>query len=182
MKPMQILAWSVALLVVVICVVLLANNKDQIAKLAPKKESFAEDITRKNNDGDTPLHLAAWYGNLDRVKELLNKSADVRVKNLNGKTPLHYAVQQGHLEIVQLLVFQGADVNAKDNFGDTPLHMAAYYNMTDEIARFLVSKSANVNVKNDRICSDDGSKGWTPSGCINSHDSKAVGDYLSSLK
>jgi len=181
MKPLQILAWSFALLVVVICVVLLANNKDQISKLVPEQKPYEDDITKKDSDGDTPLHIAAENGSLYRVKELLNKNADVRAKNLRGQTPLIHGVRGGNLEIVQLLVFQGADVNVKDAEGETPLHFAAYYNKTDEIARFLVSKGANVNAKNDRIA-NDGSKGWTPSGCKNNHNSTAVENYLSSLK
>ena len=144
MKPFTVIAWSFAVLVVTVCGLLLLNNKEQIANLLPK-----EDVNRKvNNDGDTMLHLAAWNGNLGRVKELIVKGAYVDAKNLYGNTPLMFAVRRGHLEVVQFLVLQGADVNAKNKYGVTPLHWATSENWVN-ISDFLVSKGANVNAKSE---------------------------------
>ena len=123
-----------------------AARKRENEEAARKRER--EEITGKDNDGNTPLHLAALNCNLDRVKSLLNKGAEVRAKNLVGQTPLHHATHGGNLEIVQLLVFQGADVNAKDAHGDTPLIVAAWKDLS-EIADFLISKGANINAKSD---------------------------------
>ncbi len=39
----------------------------------------------------SPLHCAAQNNNLDIVKILVGKGANVRIKNRSGLTPLHYA-------------------------------------------------------------------------------------------
>ncbi|MEM3964467.1 MAG: ankyrin repeat domain-containing protein [Thermofilaceae archaeon] len=92
------------------------------------------------------LHEAARKGDLQLVKKLVVKGADVNAKDLSGWTPLHYAAKEGHLEIVQFLVEKGASVNAEDISGWTPLHEAAYCGHL-EIARFLAMRGANVNAR-----------------------------------
>jgi ankyrin repeat protein len=47
-------------------------------------------------------------GNLEKVKQLLEKGADVNAKNKYGGTALMYASYQGHEEIVKLLKSYGA--------------------------------------------------------------------------
>ena len=45
----------------------------------------------KTNDGETPLHLAAEYGNEQTVSILINHNATINAKIKDGKTPLHLA-------------------------------------------------------------------------------------------
>ena len=47
------------------------------------------DISAKNKDGWTPLHLAAYRDNKNIVEVLLDKGADVKAKDNDGWTPLH---------------------------------------------------------------------------------------------
>ena len=56
---------------------------------------------------------AADAGNLDAVKDLLARGADVNAKKSNGTTPLYAAAQGGHEAVCHLLVEKGADLNAK---------------------------------------------------------------------
>jgi len=73
------------------------------------------------------LHLAAVSGDLEEVRELLEKGADVNAKDEEGRTPLHWAAGNGYVEVARLLIEHGADVNAKESrYGDTPLDLAAY--------------------------------------------------------
>ncbi|WP_438456580.1 ankyrin repeat domain-containing protein [Wolbachia endosymbiont of Kerria lacca] len=64
-----------------------------------------------NEDGDTALHLATIKDDLNTVKYLVEKGADVDVKNKYGATPLHAASIRGNLEIAQFLIDHGANVN-----------------------------------------------------------------------
>ena len=144
-KSVRIIARSIAVLVVAICIVLLVNNTTQIANLF---KLLKKDITWKDSDGNTALHSHALSANLRHVNERLVEGADVNAKNLYGDTPLILAAQGGNKDIVEILVFQGADVNAKSASGNTALHWAASKNR-EEISEFLVSKGANVNAKND---------------------------------
>ncbi len=61
----------------------------------------------------SPLNLAAWNGNEQVVKLLLDRGADVNSTEDYGCTPLHRAAMMGHLSIVKMLVEYGADINAK---------------------------------------------------------------------
>ena len=71
------------------------------------------------------IHYAARQGDLNRVKLLVEKGADVNEKDYYRSSALHYAVESGNLELAQYLVEKGADVNAKNNYGTAVLHLAA---------------------------------------------------------
>ncbi len=98
------------------------NNCEIIKKLINKKTINAQD-----NDGNTPLHLAAYLGHLDLVSILIKAKCDINIKNHNGKTPLHYAAINNHKDIVQKLVDNNADLDARDNRNKNP-----YYYVNDQ--------------------------------------------------
>ena len=104
----------------------------------------------------TPLHRAAAAGNVDGVKDLILKGADVNSNDEFGQTPLHLSARHGHGGISEVLITSGANINARDRYGNTPLHYAAEYDRTN-VAEVLINKGANVNAKNSR--------GWTALHC-----------------
>jgi ankyrin repeat protein len=63
-----------------------------------------------NHEGNTLLMLAAYNGQSETVKLLLEKKADANVLNGRGQSPIAGAVFKGYDEIVKLLVDAGADV------------------------------------------------------------------------
>jgi len=73
------------------------------------------------------IHGAVKDGNVDRVRELLQKFPEMtgeKEDRLQG-TPLHYAAMEGNEEIARMLIRAGANVNAQGAFDYTPLHYAA---------------------------------------------------------
>ena len=50
------------------------------------------DIHMRDEEGATPLHLAAEFGRADYAQLLLERGADVNAKDREGATPLHWAV------------------------------------------------------------------------------------------
>ena len=69
------------------------------------------------------IHKAAYFGNIETVKQAIADGADVNAKDDEGLTPLHHAAFNGPKEIVELLITEGADLNAK-SYGETPLDLA----------------------------------------------------------
>jgi ankyrin repeat protein len=82
-------------------------------------------IDAKDNQGNTPSHLAVANYNEHAMKLLLARKADVSITNKVGWTPLHIAAKLGEPGIVKLLLKAKIDVNAKDNEGRTPFFLAA---------------------------------------------------------
>jgi ankyrin repeat protein len=70
------------------------------------------------------LHEAAFRGELDKVKRLVRKGADVN-SWWDQLTALHYACMRGLDPVASHLIKKGADVNASSNTGFTPLGAAA---------------------------------------------------------
>ena len=113
------------------------------------KKGLDVNAKTKNEAGFTVLYVAAYRGDLELVKELIGKGADVNVGNKYGWTVLHSAAGSGNLEMVKYLVEEkNLDVNAKDDDGWTVLHSAACHG-TLEVVEYLVKKGADVNAKHD---------------------------------
>jgi ankyrin repeat protein len=96
----------------------------------------------------TPLHQAAYEGNVPLVQELLKQSADSNSQDLFGWTPLHDAAFQGHASIVSLFLEAGAQINMQDNEDlYTPLHDAVEHEHLPVI-ELLVKAGALLSLKN----------------------------------
>lgn len=72
-------------------------------------------LVYRSECSDFGIHLAAWQGNAEIVKLLLERGADVNARGNGGRTALHYAIEHHHPDVVQLLVSHGADINVVDD-------------------------------------------------------------------
>jgi ankyrin repeat protein len=90
------------------------------------------------------LHFAVQHGDIDRVRTLIDKGANINAFDELGRTPLHYAAKLENLEIVKLLLDMGADVNARlhEVGGNSPLREVAG-NCSFELARLLIANGAD---------------------------------------
>ena len=82
------------------------------------------DVTTRDAEGRTPLHLAAFFGYPAMVRKMLQQEANVNARDNSQRTPGHWSAYKGHLEVVKTLVEFGADINARDSEGRTLLRMA----------------------------------------------------------
>jgi ankyrin repeat protein len=94
--------------------------------------------------GENAMMLAALNGDLDLVKLLIAKEAEV---NKKGWAPLHYAAANGHDDIVKLLLDHDAYIDAGSPNGTTPLMMAARGGHISTV-KLLLDSGADLNVKN----------------------------------
>mmetsp|Transcript_12444 Transcript_12444/g.15581 ORF Transcript_12444/g.15581 Transcript_12444/m.15581 type:complete len:357 (+) Transcript_12444:68-1138(+) len=84
-----------------------------------------------NAVGQSALHIAALWGNVEAVKALITHGASVDAKNsITGATPLHCAVQSNkepaanRVTSAKLLLTAGADPSIPDKFGAPPIEYA----------------------------------------------------------
>ena len=120
------------------------GNITHIKKLL--QQGMKVDQTRERN-GDTALHVAVRYGQLDTIKFLLKNGADINAQNMYGGKPIHKALRWGHDSVVQLLAKKGADVSILQQFGDTKLHRAAR-NGHPEIVKLHIDNGDEINKTN----------------------------------
>ncbi|KAK8405825.1 hypothetical protein O3P69_001947 [Scylla paramamosain] len=115
----------------------------------PSTPSFGRGVNKRNERGETPLHVAAIKGDSDRISQLISQGADVNATDYAGWSPLHEACNRGFYEVSKVLIEAGADVNAKGLDNDTPLHDACINNHF-KLVRLLLRCGAGVDVVNRR--------------------------------
>lgn len=105
--------------------------------------SFGFPTTGRGQDNGTPLHLAAWTGQPDLVREFIRRGADVEdTGDIHGSPPLGWACHgqlhcgikgRDYIAVVKALLEAGANPGASANkYGETLLDWA-----TPEIAAEL---------------------------------------------
>jgi ankyrin repeat protein len=99
------------------------------------------DKNARNKDNRTPLHLAAWVGDVELAVFLLDQKAEPNPKDKFGLTPLHAAAAEGQTEVGRSLIERFPKVDEKDGDGATPLHLAAKANHA-EFTQLLLKKRA----------------------------------------
>ena len=110
--------------------------------------SYGARINAVNRSGETALMHAAWRGQVEAVKWLLERRAKINGDALEWSA-LHYAVFAGHENVARLLIERGANVNARSTNGSSILMMAAREGR-DELAKTLLAAGADPRVTNDR--------------------------------
>lgn len=105
-------------------------------------------INSPNREGATALHDAAYNGNTEVARVLLEAGANVAGVARRG-TPLHYAAHQGHAEVARVLLEAGAPVGTGNGHAGTPLHLAAYGGHA-KLARVLLEAGEPVDATHSR--------------------------------
>jgi ankyrin repeat protein len=100
---------------------------------------------------DRALIKAVLANDLESVRALLDRGADVEAKTENGFSALIWICSyvfggdsENSYRIIKFLVERGADVNARTNYGSTPLTYVSQGGHLPAV-KFLISKGAEVN-------------------------------------
>ena len=91
-------------------------------------------VSVKDNNGDTPLHLAAAKGHVQIVSMLLGHesyAASVGLRSTEGRTPLHYAAMQKSVDVVKALLEKSQiEIDVKDAGGYTAADWAKWFELS----------------------------------------------------
>ncbi|HUV66084.1 MAG TPA: ankyrin repeat domain-containing protein, partial [Sedimentisphaerales bacterium] len=93
------------------------------------------------------IHLAAYMGDLTKVKTFLEEGVAVNEKEADGGTALLYAAAGGRKEAAKLLLARGANVNVQATDGMIPLHAAVFCSDDAETVKLLIANGADVNAR-----------------------------------
>lgn len=89
----------------------------------------------------TALHVAAFIGSLERVRQLVWDGDDVNTRDQDGATPVWLAAVMGHAAVVAFLADHGANVDVVANNGASVALGAAEFGHREVLA-FLTGESA----------------------------------------
>ncbi len=109
--------------------------------------SKGADINAQNTQLNTPLHEAIQSRNENSSALLANKGADLEITNIQGQTPLHRAASLNLKRTGEVLIAKGASIDPVDKYQRTPFLYVARQTGGVEFGRLLLSKGANLNVK-----------------------------------
>ena len=125
-------------------------------KRRPIKYYCPHNLNERDNDENTPIHIAIHARKLDHVKLLVEAGASVHKKS-DGSPPVHTAISIGSVarhsqfayDCVVVLYEGGADLTAKDDALHTPLYLACMFNLP-QIVSFIFSTAAGLSTLNTK--------------------------------
>ena len=134
-------------------------NTPAVAALARRHFELAQVLHRNGSSvdirgfaGNSPLHAATYFGDLEMVQVLLDYGLDVNTQDNFGFTPLNFTLEyRSKIDpgLVRFLLDHGADPNVRAIYsGNAPLHRESQSGRV-EIARLLVEHGADVEVQDD---------------------------------
>ena len=124
-------------------------SSDDVAGVARRPDMFTSDLETTLMRGSPPLHRAARWGDVARVRQLLLRDEEessprsrplVDERDVNGSTPLMWASQFGHDDVVQVLLEDfGADPNLINAFGWTAAEYASTSSAAGDILPLILA-------------------------------------------
>lgn len=104
------------------------------------RRNFVPEMSARDRDNLTPLHLAAMHGTYQNVFALIELGASVSALDIGGNNPLHLACVRRHFdcEIAQSLISAGCSRKRANLDGKTAVTLAREYHNA-EVAAFIES-------------------------------------------
>lgn len=133
------------------------RTEDLQAAIRARKVSLASRLIDKGADVTHGLLTALPGADLEMVRLLIRKGADLNARDYYDKTPLILEAENwsdANPEVVRHLLEHGADVNARDDKGRSAL-LAAAERGNAAVARILLEKGAELTLENK-----DGKTAW----------------------
>ncbi len=141
-------SFVMAAFLLLILTVACKNQSDRQASGAleiPEKTSTPAPLLAADPVSEEKLRQAAYEGNRDGVKALLEQAVNVNAVDIEGRTALVFAAFNGHSEILIDLLESGAVLSGRDAMGRTAL-MYGSTGPFPEAVKILLDKGADPNL------------------------------------
>ena len=100
------------------------------------------------DNSEESIHIACLYGDLPKIKRLLESGVNINSKDFSNKTPLMYAAEDGAVDTIDYLIRNGANINDIDVRGDSAL-IIALKNNNVKASKLLIESGANLDIRNE---------------------------------
>ncbi|KFY01713.1 hypothetical protein V490_00787, partial [Pseudogymnoascus sp. VKM F-3557] len=94
-------------------------------------------VAGTNPEGQTALHVAAQYGNVEAVVELVKAGADIYARFPSGESALEVAAQYGRIKVVEILIQHGMDPLHQISGGGSAVDLSVIHGKTEMVRWFL---------------------------------------------
>jgi ankyrin repeat protein len=102
------------------------------------------DVPENLHQQYTLLHRASYCGQVEVVRFLLKRGADINISDNENNTALHIAAGSGSVHIIKLLLDKGMTVTLTSTVDFTPLHISAELGHL-EATKALFERGAAIN-------------------------------------
>jgi len=79
-----------------------AASKDHPKEAITKLLDAGADVNALNDNGQTPLHIATFWDNIEAVRLLLERGADKTIKNKSGRTAAELAIHYDYVDLLEV--------------------------------------------------------------------------------
>ncbi|BET30758.1 hypothetical protein wCauBTS_13650 [Wolbachia pipientis] len=110
-------------------------------------------VSNAKGELDQELLDAVKVGDMSKVRDSVNRGADINAKDKDGNTPSRNAVLKGHFGIFKYLVENGVSLEGKDHRCGPSICDASYSGNLN-ILKYLIGKGVDIN--------ESDNNGWTP--------------------
>ena len=100
--------------------------------------SDSTNVDTVDQEGNTPLMVAAHIGNPRIMNIILSHNPDINKQNNNGMTALMIAAETGQLHAVEMLVKRGANQSIENADGNKAITLASKFGH-DQVVTYLQS-------------------------------------------
>ena len=93
----------------------------------------------------SPLHVAAYKGDLSMVQLLLRMGAPVNAQSDHGVQAIHLAARVGSMKVLAALITAGASVSCRDYRRRQPIHYISGTQHRSEVIQYLAENGAEID-------------------------------------